>query len=134
MRITIIHIFLIAALTATVHAETKCYAVEHPDHDEALCVGDDKKGADKSAPPKITPAENGVQQPTRPVQENAASTAVPGRVDNKTASEKPALQSGGLGSDTAAHLARRKALAIKNSLKLKDLNSQPKPGTEHILK
>jgi hypothetical protein len=134
MRTAIIHIYLVVALASTAQADTKCFAVEHQDHDEAVCVGDEKLLAEKSVPTKSIPSASVAQQTGQPAPEKAAGVTPTGSPDNNVVNEKPALRSGGMGSDTAAHLARRKALAIKKSLQL-NRNARPsEPDIEQVPK
>jgi hypothetical protein len=136
MQTTIMHILLTVALASTAHAETKCYAIEHLDHDEAVCVGDvkslvDKSVSAKSIPSAFEPQQSGQQAPEKGA---AATVTATGSLNDKTVIDKSVQLSGGMGGDTAAHLARRKALAIKNSLQLNGKARQPEPGTEQVPK
>lgn len=135
MRTIIMHILLVVALASTAHAETKCYAVEHQDHDEAVCVGDENFFVNKSAPTKSISSVSVVQQFSPPVSVKASAIGTAtGTLDNKTVKEMTTQQSGDIGSYAASHLARRKAMAINNSLKLNGKASQPEPGTEQVPK
>lgn len=105
-----IHFAMVLVLLAAVAygGETKCFTVEHPEYNEAVCEGDGKGVANKTAPstsakPAATAAPTVVSEP---VAEPAkpASTAAPAARAAKPGKETP-----------AERLARRKALAIRNS-------------------
>ena len=108
--------------------ETKCYTVEHPDFNEAVCTGDEKTIADKTelAPPRTTVSEaEQAQQPTpkvhaMPATERGTAKVPPvSSAPAAAAVQVPAPHASGTAKETAAeHLAKRKALAIQNKARM----------------
>lgn len=118
---------LLLALSASVACgETKCYTVEHPDYNEAVCIGDEKtvvekaeilqprtKVAEAAEPVQSAPKVHGMPAAERgPAKIQPISTA-------PSAPQAPSATAGAPAKETAAeHLAKRRALALKNKARI----------------
>jgi hypothetical protein len=122
---TYLALLLLALSASAALGETKCYTVEHPDYNEAVCTGDEKAVVEKTEPGQVrTRVAEAVQvqsvpkAPAMPPAERGPAKIQP------VSTISPALQApspgaGGPARETAAeHLAKRKALALKNKARI----------------
>lgn len=120
-------ILILAMLSYSVAwAETTCQSVEYPDRTEAICIGDEKAVPEQnSLAPRTQPSS--VERTIRQTPPVSATTSTPPVTTQAQPVSTPSPSNTNpavvrQGPETAAeHLARRKALAERNSLKL--LNS-----------
>lgn len=133
-------IFSILVLLATTAAwsETGCRMIEHADHNEAICIGNEKpvreqvpqaqgkrepvmKTAPITEPSQQADPVNSDKNPSAPAANQSAGTSTP--VQNAAPTTR------GTSETAAEHLARRKALAIQNSQKIKGTTA-PAPAAQ----
>ena len=133
-------ILSILALLATSAAwgETGCRTVEHPDHVEAICVGDEAPLREQ------IPRAQGKHEPdatkTVPSPQQADPAARTGLIHPATSSNQKQPAGGtapvqnnistsrGTSETPAEHLARRRALAIQNTQKIKAIAAPVQPA------
>lgn len=137
MKTYILSILVLLAATAA-WGETGCRMIEHVDHNEAICIGDEKtvreqlpQAQGKREPVMKTAPITGPSQQAVPVTADI-TPSVPAA--NQTAGTPTPVQNAApttrVTSETAAeHLARRKALAIKATEKNR-VNTAPAPAAQ----
>ena len=134
---TLILSILVLLVTTVAWSETRCQTVVHADHDEAICTGDEKpvseqipRAQGKREPViKATPITPPSQQ-AEPVNTDI-TPSVP--AENQTAETPTPVQnaaptSHGTSETPAELLARRRALAIQNTQKIKAIAAPVLPS------
>ena len=124
--------------TSAAWGETGCRTVEHPDHVDVICVGDEAPVREQipRAQGKLEPdttktvpspqqadpvARTGLTPPAKSSNHNqAAGATVP--VQNDAATSR------GTSETPTEHLARRRALAIQNTQKIKAIAAPVPPS------
>lgn len=135
---TLILSILLLLVSSVAWGEAGCKTVVHADHDEAICTGDEKPVSEqntqvqgKSEPALSAPQITKPLQQAEPVNSYTTSS-VP--AENQTAETPTPVQNAapaarGTSETAAEHLARRKALAIQNTQKIKG-NTAPAPAAQ----
>lgn len=131
MKVIPVIILLLVVQSSTVWGATVCKTIEYPDHDEAICIGDEKYISETkavNAPPLRDTTENisdsrktpSWPAPPKTQQTTAAPSTAPSIPD-----VHPICN---FHETTSEHLARRKALAIKNTNALSVNITPPAPS------
>lgn len=124
--------------TSAAWGETGCRTVEHPDHVEAICVGDEAPVREQI--PRAQGRREPVEVTTVPLPQQADPAArtrltPPATSSNQnqpaggtTPVQNNASTSHGTSETPAEHLARRRALAIQNTQKIKAIAAPAPPS------
>jgi len=139
MKAVILSILALLA-TSAAWGETGCRTVEHPDHVDVICVGDEApvpvreqipRAQVKREPVDLTPVPS--SQQADPAARTRLTPPATSSNQNQPAGGTTPVQnnastSHGTSETPAEHLARRRALAIQNTQKIKAIAAPSPPS------